>query len=63
MLKNNKIKIADFGAAIELSINSNNANDCTGTRKYMSPEILTYSNELKKLNLKKEKITFKTDIW
>jgi len=63
-LKNNRIKIADFGSAKELSISSNNSNnDCSATAKYMSPEILKYSKELKNLNLKKEKITFKTDIW
>lgn len=63
MLKNNQIKIADFGSAIDLSISAANANVYAGTIEYFSPETLNYSSELKKLNLEKENITFKTDIW
>jgi len=60
-LKNNKIKIADFGSAIDLSVSL--ANDYAGTNEYISPEILSYSSELSLLNLKKENITTKADIW
>jgi serine/threonine protein kinase len=60
-LKNNKIKIADFGSAIDLSVSL--ANDYAGINEYISPEILCYSSELSLLNLEKENITVKADIW
>ncbi len=58
LLKNNQIKIADFGSAIDLSVSL--SNNYTEINEYISPEILRYSSLL---NLKKENITVKADIW
>ena len=65
MLKNNQIKIADFGSAIDLTLSSVNPNGFAGTEAYVSPEMLNYKKELyfRDFNSEKETITFKTDIW
>jgi serine/threonine protein kinase len=65
LLKNNQIKISDFGSAIDLKLSSVNPNGFAGTEAYASPEMLNFKEELffREFNLEKEAITFKTDIW
>jgi serine/threonine protein kinase len=51
-LKNNEIKIADFGFAMKQADNKKNSSYNVGSPVYMSPEAL-----------KENKYSFKSDIW
>jgi len=61
-LKNNHIKIGDFGEAKQLSENVKAITRERGTDSYKSPEaiLLQYKSEN---NIEISEVTFKTDIW